>query len=81
MAASPPTMPFMLSRKLTAFMSATSASNIKNHVNLERSFKLMGVFFPVDRYDELRDFFSKVQAGDDLQTVLHQDSTAAAQPN
>ena len=28
--------------------------------------------FPPDKYDELRNFFTKVQTGDELQTVLHQ---------
>jgi Domain of Unknown Function with PDB structure (DUF3857) len=58
-----------------------SASTTSNYVNLERSLKLGGVFFTVDRYEELRDFFGKVQAADELQTVLRQEQTAAAQPN
>jgi hypothetical protein len=50
-------------------------------VNLERSLKFGGGFFTVDHYEELRDFFGKVQAADELQTVLRQEQTAVAQPN
>ena len=51
---------------------SSSASTMARHVNTERSLKFAGVFFPPDRYDELRGFFAKVQAGDELQTVLRQ---------
>jgi hypothetical protein len=46
-------------------------------VNLERDLRLSGVFFQPERYDELRDFFAKVQAGDDMQTVLRQGAAEA----
>ena len=58
----------------------TSAGTTGNHVNLERSLKFNGVFFQPERYEELRDFFSKVQAGDELQTVVRQ-SAPEAQPH
>jgi len=41
--------------------------------------KEFGVFFQPERYDELRDFFAKVQAGDEVQIVLRQSPTADAQ--
>jgi len=56
---------------------SSSASTTRNHLNIERSLKLMGVFFPVERYEELRDFFARVQAGDELQTVVHQEAGQA----
>jgi len=58
---------------------SSGASTVGNHVNLERVLRFAGVFFPPDRYDELRGFFDKVQAGDDLQTVLRQGASAEAQ--
>lgn len=61
---------------------SSSASSTKNYLNLQRSFKFSGVFFPVSSYEDLRGFFAKVQAGDELQTVLRQEpAAAAAQPN
>src|SRR6476660_5524615 len=51
---------------------SSSVSTTGNHVNSERSLRFGGVFFQPDRYEELRDFFAKVQAGDELQTVLRQ---------
>jgi hypothetical protein len=58
---------------------SSGASTVGNHVNLERVLRFAGVFFPPDRYDELRGFFDKVQSGDDLQTVLRQSASAEAQ--
>jgi hypothetical protein len=58
---------------------STSASTAGKRVILERSLKFGGIYFQPDRYDELRDFFAKVQAGDELQTVLRQGPTAEAQ--
>jgi hypothetical protein len=58
---------------------STSASITAKRVILERSLKFGGVYFQPDRYDELRDFFVKVQAGDELQTVLRQGPPAEAQ--
>ncbi len=57
----------------TNFAKYSSRASITgNYVNLERSLRLAGVMFPPEKYDELRNFFAKVRAGDELQTVLHQ---------
>jgi hypothetical protein len=56
---------------------SSGASTIGKYVNLERALRFSGIFFPPDQYDELRNFFAKVQAGDDLQTVLRQGTTEA----
>ncbi len=37
----------------------------------KRALLLNGILFPVTKYAELRDFFSKVDAGDEQQAVLH----------
>ncbi len=58
----------------------TNATVSGANINLGRTLKVRGVFFKPDYYDLLREFFSKVQAGDELQTVLRQ-STAEAQKN
>jgi hypothetical protein len=55
----------------------TDAQATSPYINLHRSLMLNGVFFQPDRYEELRDFFSKVQAGDELQTVLRQSGAEA----
>jgi hypothetical protein len=57
------------------------SSSVKNRVNMERTLRLNGVLFPPDRYQQLRDFFASVQASDDSQTVLHQDSVQAQTAN
>lgn len=64
--------------KFAAYSS--SAANAGGEVNLDRSLSFIAMFIPAQRYEEVRDFFAKVQAGDELQTVLRQDS-AAAHPN
>jgi len=58
---------------------STSSSTTGKRVILERSLKLKGILFQPDQYDQLRDFFAKVQAGDELQTVLRQGPMAEAQ--
>jgi hypothetical protein len=70
-------VPQALTTKLGSYSS--SATTIGKRVNLERSLKLKGMYFQPDLYNELRDFFVKVQAGDELQTVLRQGPTAEAQ--
>lgn len=50
----------------------TNAAATGTYVNLDRSLRFNGVFFQPDRYEELRLFFAKVQAGDELQTVVRQ---------
>ncbi len=57
---------------------SNNASTTGKYVNLERSLRFGGVIFQPDRYDELRRFFSKVQSGDELQTVLHQGAPTEA---
>ncbi len=56
---------------------STNASITGTYVNLDRSLHFNGVFFQPDRYEELRAFFAKVQAGDELQTVVRQSETEA----
>ena len=56
----------------------TDARMTGPNINLDRTLKFGGVFFQPDRYEELRDFFAKVQAADELQTVVRR-STAEAQ--
>ena len=57
----------------TKFARYTTSANTKGaYLNLERSLRFNGVFFQPDRYEELRNFFAKVQAGDELQTVIRQ---------
>lgn len=63
--------------KLGSYSSSASATG--KRVTLERSLKLRGIFFQPDVYEELRSFFAKVQAGDELQTVLRQGPAAEAQ--
>lgn len=52
----------------------TNAGTTGPYLNLDRSLRFNGVFFQPDRYEELRLFFAKVQAGDELQTVVRQSS-------
>ncbi|HYL91796.1 MAG TPA: DUF3857 domain-containing protein [Alphaproteobacteria bacterium] len=59
------------------YKSSSSASGKRFHA--ERELLFNGVFFPPSRYEELRGFFSKVQAGDDLQVVLRQGAIAEAE--
>jgi len=59
----------------TKFARYTTGAGTKGpYVNLDRSLRFNGVFFQPDRYEELRLFFAKVQAGDELQTVVRQSS-------
>jgi hypothetical protein len=58
---------------------SNDASVTGKYVNLERSLKIVGILFTPDRYDEVRNFFSKVDADDELQTILHQAPAANAQ--
>jgi hypothetical protein len=56
-----------------------SASAAGRRLNMERSLTFNGIFFPPDRYEELRGFYAKVQAGDDSQNVLRQAPGSDAQ--
>ena len=69
--------PQTMTTKLGSYSS--SATTTGKRVTLERSLKVKGMYFQPDLYNELRDFFVKVQAGDELQTVLRQAPTAEAQ--
>lgn len=51
---------------------SSSATSERNRVNMERTLHVNGILFPPDRYQQLREFFAKVQAADDSQTVLRQ---------
>jgi Domain of Unknown Function with PDB structure (DUF3857)/Transglutaminase-like superfamily len=43
----------------------------------ERSLLFNGIYFPLTRYAEIKDFFTKVQAGDEQQAVLRMGGTNA----
>jgi phosphopantetheinyl transferase (holo-ACP synthase) len=43
----------------------------------QRQLAFNGIFFPVEKYSDLKTFFGKVQAGDEQQAVLHGGSTSA----
>lgn len=58
--------------------SSASSSPTPTRLNTERTLLFDGVFFQPDRYEELRDFFAKVQSADDSQSVLRQAQTAEA---
>ena len=47
----------------------------------QRQLVLNGMFFPVDRYVELKGFFNKVQAGDEQQAVLQGGTTSGQKGN
>lgn len=45
----------------------------------QRQLAFNGIFFPVEKYSELKSFFGKVQAGDEQQAVLHVGGNTSAQ--
>ena len=45
----------------------------------QRQLAFNGIFFPVEKYSELKTFFGKVQAGDEQQAVLHVGGNTSAQ--
>ena len=45
----------------------------------QRQLVMNGIFVPLDKYAEVKDFFSKVQAGDEQQAVLRAGGTTSAQ--
>lgn len=47
----------------------------------QRALVLGGTYFALPHYPELKDFFAKVQAGDESQSVLRQGATSAAKAN
>ncbi|HEU5412701.1 MAG TPA: DUF3857 domain-containing protein [Candidatus Angelobacter sp.] len=60
---------------------SSEASSAKNRVNMERTLHVNGILFPPDRYQQLREFFAKVQTADDSQTVLRQVPVQAQKAN
>lgn len=50
-----------------------------NQLITQRELLLNGIFFPAANYTEVRDFFNKVQAGDEQQAVLRVGGTTSAQ--
>src|SRR5947208_209401 len=47
----------------------------------ERKLLFNGVFFPTEKYSELKTFFNKVQSGDEQQAVLHGGNVSAQKGN
>ena len=45
----------------------------------QRNLIFNGVYFPLEKYSELKGFFGKVQAGDEQQAVLHVGGSTSAQ--
>lgn len=53
-------------------------SQLQGHtLNTQRALLFNAIFFPVARYDDVKSFFNKVQAGDELQVVLKGGSVSA----
>lgn len=50
----------------------TLTSSVGQRVNMERTLLVNVVLLPPDRYEQLRDFFAKVEAADEAQTVLRE---------
>ncbi len=48
---------------------------------MQRALRFNGVYFPLERYSELKGFFSKVQTGDEQQAVLHGGGASAQKSN
>ncbi len=47
----------------------------------QRQLAFNGIFFPVEKYSELKTFFGKVQTGDEQQAVLHGGNVSAQKGN
>lgn len=55
-----------------------SVSQMQGHtLNTQRALLFNAIFFPVDQYSGVKEFFNKVQAGDELQVVLKGASVSA----
>ncbi|MFI5104715.1 MAG: hypothetical protein ACHP79_07315, partial [Terriglobales bacterium] len=66
----------------TTYASYKSQSSMEGkRLHVDRSLLFNGVFFQPDRYNDLRDFFGKVRAGDESQSVLRQGATSAQKAN
>jgi transglutaminase superfamily protein len=66
-----------LAAKLPYARFTTTATAAGTRVQMERSLAFNGIFFQPNHYDELKDFFNKVQAGDDQQIVLQATASAS----
>ena len=51
------------------------------HLITQRRLAFNGVFVPLEKYPELKDFFGKVKTGDEQQAVLHGGSVSAQKSN
>ena len=49
------------------------------HLVTQRNLFFNGVYFPLEKYSELKDFFGTVQTGDEQQAVLHAGGSTSAQ--
>jgi hypothetical protein len=45
----------------------------------QRQLAFNGIYFPLEKYSELKEFFGKVQTGDEQQAVLHAGGSTSAQ--
>ncbi len=61
------------------YQSIAQQSDAK--LNLQRMLVVGGIFFSLDHYPELKDFFNKVQAGDEQQAVLSGGNVSAEKSN
>jgi hypothetical protein len=50
-----------------------------SQLTTQRTLLFNGIFFPIKQYPEIKDFFDKVQAGDEQQTVLRAGGSVNAQ--
>lgn len=66
-----------LAAKLPYARFTTTATTAGTRLQMERSLEFNGIFFQPTHYDELKDFFNKVQAGDDQQIVLQATASAS----
>ena len=47
----------------------------------ERKLLFNGVFFPMEKYSEVKTFFNKVQSADEQQAILHGGNVSAQKGN
>lgn len=59
------------------YQNATNFDGIQ--LITQRQLAFNGIYFPVEKYSELKTFFGKVQAGDEQQAVLHAGGSTSAQ--
>lgn len=77
--------PESIPQKADAQLPFARYQNVSNFDGIkfvsQRQLAFNGIFFPVEKYSELKTFFGKVQAGDEQQAVLHGGSTSAQKSN